>query len=240
MTEEISQTADLRSRGCWPHSGDDLAGGSVFPLDRENGRCVSWVAWQGYPAPQSGDFEDLGIIDRVVASGGVYPPQRNIGRMADTKNRSSSEHQHPTPDEPYHIPLLFPVLTEAVMRERLAELGTGRNSLRANEFYTGPRKRCLPSLDASGVESLRVRYLVGTDGGRSFCDMHFIGFPGKTLRVRAVVADVILGFSAGTPASFQRRLDGKSRVALPACRNRTVPVASAYPLEGKVDLMAEG
>lgn len=69
-------------------------------------------------------FEDLGIIDRLVAVGGLYPPQREYrddGSYADSK---VIEHQPPTAAEPYQIALMVPqFLTERVMRERLVELG---------------------------------------------------------------------------------------------------------------------
>ena len=40
---------------------------------------------------------------------------------------------------------------------------------------------------------MRARYLVGADGGRSFVRHALgVGFPGKTLGVRAIVADVVL------------------------------------------------
>ena len=44
-----------------------------------------------------------------------------------------------------------------------------------------------------GNEIVRARYLVGTDGGRSFV-RHALGvdFPGETLGARAIVADVEL------------------------------------------------
>jgi 2-polyprenyl-6-methoxyphenol hydroxylase-like FAD-dependent oxidoreductase len=44
-----------------------------------------------------------------------------------------------------------------------------------------------------GAEAIRVRYLAGADGGRSFVRHALdIGFPGKTLGIRALFADVIL------------------------------------------------
>src|SRR5687768_7563187 len=69
-------------------------------------------------------FEDLGILDRIVALGGVYPPPRNYRGDGSYVESSISELRETTPAEPYHIPLMIPqFLTERVMRERLAELG---------------------------------------------------------------------------------------------------------------------
>src|SRR3569833_3397697 len=69
-------------------------------------------------------FEDLGVTDRLLAVGGPYPPQREYrddGSFADSQKK---EETTPTPAEPYRAPLLIPqFLTEAALRERLAELG---------------------------------------------------------------------------------------------------------------------
>jgi 2-polyprenyl-6-methoxyphenol hydroxylase-like FAD-dependent oxidoreductase len=62
-------------------------------------------------------FEDLGILDRVVAAGGLYPPQREYRANGSYAESLVVEHQDPTPAEPYHLPLLAPqFLTEGVMR----------------------------------------------------------------------------------------------------------------------------
>jgi 2-polyprenyl-6-methoxyphenol hydroxylase-like FAD-dependent oxidoreductase len=65
-------------------------------------------------------FEDLGIIDRIVAAGGVYPPQREYREDGSFTVSEVVEHVAPTPAEPYHIALMVPqFLTEGAMRERL-------------------------------------------------------------------------------------------------------------------------
>ena len=58
-------------------------------------------------------FEDLGIIDRVVAVGGTYPVQREYRDDGSHADSDVVELGDPTPAEPYHIPLLVPqFLTE--------------------------------------------------------------------------------------------------------------------------------
>ena len=96
------------------------------------------------------------------------------------------------------------------MRERLTELGLRPEFGRELTGF---------SQDAEGVtaqvgdEIVRARYLVGADGGRSFV-RHTLGvdFPGKTLGVRAMVADVAL------PSLFARlkglRLDPSEPVRI--------------------------
>src|ERR1700758_1360398 len=68
-------------------------------------------------------FEDYGIVDRLFATGGPYPPIREYGADGSVDS-PISDARGPTPAEPYHAPLMVPqFLTEAVMRERLAEFG---------------------------------------------------------------------------------------------------------------------
>lgn len=71
----------------------------------------------------------------------------------------------------------------------------------------------------SGEETIRVRWLVGADGGRSFVRHALdIGFPGKTLGVRAMVADVILtGLDRGV---WHRFGDGDMQRQIAICRSR--------------------
>ncbi|MFD0652399.1 FAD-dependent monooxygenase [Streptomyces malaysiensis subsp. malaysiensis] len=136
-------------------------------------------------------FEDLGVIDRIVASGGEYPVVRfytDEGPVDRPFERSG-----PTPAEPYHIPLLVPqFLTERCLRERLAELGHaplyGHELTGIDQDDDGVSARIATP---SGERTVRAAYLVGADGGSSFVRKSLdIGFPGKTLGVRAAVADV--------------------------------------------------
>jgi 2-polyprenyl-6-methoxyphenol hydroxylase-like FAD-dependent oxidoreductase len=85
-------------------------------------------------------------------------------------------------------------LTEAVMRERLAEFGQrvefGRELIDIAQDAGGVSARVAA---ANGEETIRVQYVVGADGGRSFVRKALdIGFPGETMKVRAVVADLAL------------------------------------------------
>src|ERR1700751_2776030 len=140
-------------------------------------------------------FEDLGIIDRIVALGGLYPPQREYREDGGFIESDVMEHQDPTPADTYHITLMVPqFLTERVLRERLVELGHrpefGCELAGLDQDRDGVTARLAGQ---AGGETIRVRYLVGADGGRSFVRHTLdIGFPGQTLGVRAVVADVVL------------------------------------------------
>src|SRR5688572_29788701 len=53
-------------------------------------------------------FEDLGILDRIVALGGLYPPQRSYRADGSQVDSNVTELRASTPAEPYHIPLMIP------------------------------------------------------------------------------------------------------------------------------------
>jgi 2-polyprenyl-6-methoxyphenol hydroxylase-like FAD-dependent oxidoreductase len=189
-------------------------------------------------------FEDLGILDRVVAMGGLYPALRDYRDDGGYEEAQLIEHQVPTPAEPYHIPFMVPqFLTEAVMRERLIELGHrpefGSELLGFEQDATGVTARLVGK---SGEQSVRVRYLVGSDGGRSFVRQALdVGFPGKTLGARAVVADVML---TGLERDAWHRFNGRSTAGqlslCPLAGTELFQLQTPIPLEGDVDLSAQG
>ena len=139
-------------------------------------------------------FEDLGLLDRMVAAGGPYPLLRTYDGQA-FQDSAMMERRAPTPAEPYGEPLMLPQnVNETLLRERLAELAhyvTSQCELLGFEQDEEGVTARLKS--ASGEETLRVRYLVGADGGRSLV-RHRLGidFPGETLPGRALVADLVL------------------------------------------------
>jgi len=189
-------------------------------------------------------FEDLGILDRLVAAGGVYPPQREYREDGTYQESLIMEAADATPDEPYHIPLLVPqFLTEAVLRERLAELGHRPEfGIELTGFEQDPERVIAELAGPAGVESACVRYLVGTDGGRSFVRHRLdIGFPGETLGVRAVVADVLCS-GVGRDA-WHRFNEGSMESQLSLCPlpgTDLFQLQAPIPLEGDVDLSAAG
>ncbi|HLG48170.1 MAG TPA: FAD-dependent oxidoreductase [Reyranella sp.] len=183
-------------------------------------------------------FEDLGIVDRLVAAGGPYPPQR-VHRDGGFEDSPFMEISDPTPCEPYRIPLMLPQhKTEAILRERLAELGHRPLYGHALESFTQ---------DDGGVTAvvkgmpLRARYLVGCDGGRSTVRQVLgVGFPGETLGVRALVADLDLdGLSRD---AWHRWNDGKPEgmSLCPLMGTDQFQLQARIPGDGEVDLSAQG
>jgi 2-polyprenyl-6-methoxyphenol hydroxylase-like FAD-dependent oxidoreductase len=183
-------------------------------------------------------FEDYGIVDRLFATGGPYPPIRGYSPDGSFVDSPFGDARGPTPAEPYCAPLMVPqFLTEAVMRERLAELG------HQPEFG---RELTSFSQDAEGVtaevgnEIVRARYLVGADGGRSFV-RHVLGvdFPGETLGARAIVADVELeGLSADAWHRFG--LASRQISLCPLAGTPLFQIQAPVPLQGDVDVSAAG
>ena len=183
-------------------------------------------------------FEDMGVLDRMVAAGGRYPPQR-AHKDGGFHDETMYEDLPPIPAEPYRIPLMLPqFLTEAILRERLTELG---HAPRFGRELTGFRQDETGVTAKIGAEIIRARYLVGADGGRSFV-RHALGveFPGKTLGIRAVVADLVLdGLSDD---AWHRWNDGeRNQISLcPLRGTKLFQLQAPVPLEGEIDLTARG
>lgn len=184
-------------------------------------------------------FEDLGVVDRLVAAGGAYPPQRVHRADGGFEDSPFMEIGEPTPREPYRIPLMLPqFMTEAILRERLAELGGRPRYGQALEAFTQDEHGVTATV---GGTALRVRYLVGADGGRSLVRHTLgVGFPGRTLEVRALVADMVLdGLSRD---AWHRWNEGRpdSISLCPLMGTDWFQLQARVPLDGEVDLSPDG
>lgn len=111
-------------------------------------------------------LDDLGLVDRVLAAGALYPSLLvHLGGEATHETRMDELHDA-RPDVPYpNIWMLPQWRTGELLAERLAELG---GQVELGVEVTGFTQ------DADGVtatlstgETLRAGYLVGADGGRS-------------------------------------------------------------------------
>lgn len=188
-------------------------------------------------------FEDLGVIDRLVARGGTYPLQRSYHADGGYDDNAILELGPATAAEPYHIALLVPqFLTEAVLRERLAELGQALSyGCELTSFEQDADSVTIRLKTPSGEETHRARYLIGADGGRSFVRGALgIGFPGETLGIRAVVADVRV---TGASRDVWHRWGEGSRDQISLCPlagTDMFQLQGPIPLEGDIDLSADG
>lgn len=189
-------------------------------------------------------FEDLGIADRIAAAGGNYPPQRHYrsdGTFSETAGDAPAD---AAPDEPYRSPMMIPQnRAEAILRDRLQELGRdvawGQTLAGFDQNEEGVSARLAT---AAGEEIVRARYLVGTDGGHSVVRQALgIGFPGKTLGVRAMVADVALeGLDREAWHRFNEGDMARQIGLCPLPGSALFQVQGPIPQEGHVDLSADG
>jgi 2-polyprenyl-6-methoxyphenol hydroxylase-like FAD-dependent oxidoreductase len=183
-------------------------------------------------------FEDMGIVDRVAAIGGFYPMQRAY--TADGfKDEPMMTADPATPAEPYTRPLMLPqFLTEGLMRDRLTELG---HRVTFGSELTGFKETKDGVTGAVDGRKVHARYLIGADGGRSFVRRTLdIGFPGQTLAMRAVVADLSL---EGLDRHFWHRWGssvGNQIAICPLSGTDLFQLQAPIPLEGDVDLSAKG
>ena len=227
----LTLAVDLARRGIAFRLVDKIAG----PFAGSRGKGIQ---------PRSQEvFEDLGIVDRLAAAGGPYPPQRVYaadGTFADSAVVESSD---PTPAEPYRTPLMVPqFLTEAVLRERLAELGHRPEFGHELVAFAQDKRGVTATIaEAKGKQTVRARYLVGADGGRSFVRHTLaIDFPGKTLGVRALVADIFVD-GVGRDAWHRWGEGSADQISLcPLAGTQMFQLQGPIPLEGDIDLSAQG
>ena len=220
----------------------DLARHGVdFLLIEQNGEPFGGSRGKGIQPRTMEVFEDLGFVDRMAAAGGPYPPLREY-RVDGTTETSllTGEETAPSPAEPYSAPLMLPQFaTEAVMRERLAELGHAPQfGKRLKSFEQDSEGISALIEDASGEHPIRARFLIGTDGGRSFVRHALdVGFPGETLGVRALVADVRLdGIDRRAWHRFQLGSPATQLMLCPLAGTDLFQLQAPIALEGDVDL----
>ncbi|MEJ1117357.1 FAD-dependent oxidoreductase [Phyllobacterium sp. CCNWLW109] len=189
-------------------------------------------------------FEDLGIIDRVVAAGGTYPRMREYQGDGTYAERDMAEKDDPTPAEPYHIALMIPQFqTERLMRERLVELGHQVEfGYELAGFEQDEHSVTARLIGSAGEEVVHCRYLIGADGGRSFVRGTLgVDFPGKTLDVRAMVADAALtGFDREIWHQFNNGNMERMLSICPLAGTDLFQIQAAMPRDGEVDLSIEG
>ena len=218
--------------------------GITFRLIEKNAHPFQGSRGKGIQPRSQEVFEDLGMLDRLMAVGGVYPTDRRYRDDGSYSETEFTESKASMPAEPYRQPLMVPqFLTERVMRERLLEWGHQPEfSCELVGFEQDGNAVTARLIGNAGEEHIRVRWLVGADGGRSFVRHALdIGFPGKTLGVRALVADVEL--SGLTRDAWHRFGDGdmQRQIAIcPLAGTELFQIQGPIPADLDVDLSAEG
>ncbi|ONI72064.1 3-(3-hydroxyphenyl)propionate hydroxylase [Kribbella sp. ALI-6-A] len=136
-------------------------------------------------------FEDLGVLDEVLAQG-IEPPAIRVvidGRFV--QERRMAPIVDPTPDAPYpNARMLGQSRLEAILRAKLAEYGVRVELGTALETFTQDADEVSATLSTG--ETVTADYLVGADGGRSTVRKTLgIAFEGSTDEsIRMLLGDV--------------------------------------------------
>jgi len=168
-------------------------------------RGVSFRLVEAAPGPQPGSrgkgiqprtlevFDDLGVVDRVIAHGRMAMPIRSTapdGQVAVTIGETFTGR----PDIPYPATLITPEWRiEETLRLRLAELGGAVEFGAALDSFEQSDDGVSAVVVKNGeAETVAARWLVGCDGGHSVVRKRAgIAFEGETRdEVRMIVADV--------------------------------------------------
>lgn len=84
-------------------------------------------------------FEDLGILNKVVAAGGLYPRLRTYRHDGSYVDSDIAHHTKPTHAEPYHLPLMVPQNDRNDYAGAIKSMGTsGGVRLRVTAFCAIP------------------------------------------------------------------------------------------------------
>lgn len=142
-------------------------------------------------------FEDLGVIDRVLAHGQTAMPIRSISPGGQvTLGGAVPEPLRNRPDIPYSASLITPEWRiEETLRQRLEELGGGVEfDTKLNSFKQLDEAVSVDLCKEGKAENVSARWLVACDGGHSIVRKQAgIHFDGETRsEVRMIVADVEL------------------------------------------------
>jgi 2-polyprenyl-6-methoxyphenol hydroxylase-like FAD-dependent oxidoreductase len=111
-------------------------------------------------------FDDLGIIEPILAAGGPYPRLRiHLGPLS-IRAGSLGSSKPPTASIPYpNLWMVRQSLTEAILRERLRALG-GRVEFKSAIVAFRQDQKGVDATLSTG-ETVQVDFLIGCDGGHS-------------------------------------------------------------------------
>ncbi|MEV4599980.1 FAD-dependent monooxygenase [Amycolatopsis sp. NPDC049253] len=136
-------------------------------------------------------FEDLGVLDAVLAAGSPQYPMKVYLGGEFVQERWISDTVEPTPAVPYpNIWFLGQSQTEGILRERLSSFGVRVELGVGLVGFTQTASGVTASLSTG--ETVEAAYLVGADGGKSFVRKALgIPFEGTTDEsIRMLLGDV--------------------------------------------------
>ncbi len=111
-------------------------------------------------------FDDLGVIDAILAAGAPYPKFRTHLGPFSLRGGSLASSRQRTASVPYPNLWMVPqARTEAILRERLCALGREVEFGKTLAAFTHDEHRVSATLSTG--ETVRADFLVGCDGGHS-------------------------------------------------------------------------
>jgi 2-polyprenyl-6-methoxyphenol hydroxylase-like FAD-dependent oxidoreductase len=111
-------------------------------------------------------FEDLGVIQPILAAGAIYPKFRIHFGPCSLRAGSLGSSKQPTESVPYpNIWMVPQARTEAILRERLRALGLEVEFGKSLDTFTQNEHGVEATLSTG--ETVHAEFLVGCDGGHS-------------------------------------------------------------------------
>jgi 2-polyprenyl-6-methoxyphenol hydroxylase-like FAD-dependent oxidoreductase len=169
-------------------------------------RGINFRIIDAFPAPPTGSrgkgaqprslelFDDLGIVDRVIANGRFGLPIRTYDEGGNSKVDDLYAQRRPRSDAPYVSSLITPQWRiEETLRGKLEELDAQVEfGVELTGFEQDADGVTAQLQGAKGATTARARWLVGCDGGKSTVrHLAGIAFLGETLETyRMLVGDV--------------------------------------------------
>ncbi|MFC4590176.1 FAD-dependent monooxygenase [Sphaerisporangium corydalis] len=140
-------------------------------------------------------FDDLGVIEPILATGAPYPVIRAYSGAEVVWEGRMHQPADPTPAVPYPMVVMQPQWrTERILRDRLAWLGGHVEMDTEVTAFEQDADGVTVTLDGPGgvTELVRADYLAGADGGGSRVrKLLGVGFAGETFETeRMLIGDV--------------------------------------------------
>ncbi|WP_106971777.1 FAD-dependent oxidoreductase [Streptomyces xylophagus] len=246
MAEHVDELVDVLIVGAGPTGltlGIDLARRGVDALVVEKADALfPGSRGKGLQPRTMEVFDDLGVIDAILAQGGTYPTGATWQDGHKVGEHRMFEPSGTAPDTPYGKPWMVPQWrTQEILFARLTELG-GKVSFGREVTGFAQDEEGVTVEFASGA-AVRARYVVAGDGGRSVVRRTLgIGMRGETVDPNPMlVADVrITGLDRDNVHVFPAHGDDGFLTVFPLAGTEDFQVIAQFPDGTDVDLSLDG